>query len=206
MQLIDLSARYDMVISLGGNCQTAYQLDKNKLRTFSGPLDWVTSYSVPGIIKMLETRFEGYMDLSHMKVIGANPYHYTVEDHFSGCVSYHDFPINNEADPFITYSEFKIKLNHRIDTFYDRLANTNSVLFIRLSANMHEAINIRKALKTIVFVPFHLLIVNYTNLPYVLDKDWGLTGISNVEITEDIGRWQGHDNSWEYLLKSIALK
>ncbi|GAA0397462.1 DUF1796 family putative cysteine peptidase [Paenibacillus motobuensis] len=41
MLLHDMKGRYQAVFSLGENCLPAIQLERNGLRLYSGPLDWL---------------------------------------------------------------------------------------------------------------------------------------------------------------------
>ena len=105
---------YHAFISLGAMCQTAHQLNRLKLRKFSGPLDWFISFSSPKLSQLLNARFNGFMELNHLRLINIVDNHYVLRDMKYQIDSYHDFPI--PYNPNQLYPQFKDKLDRRVSS------------------------------------------------------------------------------------------
>lgn len=52
---------FDHIVSLGGFCQVAYQLDRLKLRFEAFPFDWIFSTNVERVLEALENDFQDWM-------------------------------------------------------------------------------------------------------------------------------------------------
>ena len=52
---------FDHIVSLGGSCQVAYQLDRLKLRFEAFPFDWLFSTNIEKVIDALENNFQDWM-------------------------------------------------------------------------------------------------------------------------------------------------
>lgn len=121
---------YDLIASLGQNCDPAGHLRRHKLRKFSMPLDWVVSTSLTDVNRLLANKFQGFMDLSNLQVIeGSSQYvdefaavvqkmpSYFIKDMRYNVTSVHDFPIIPLQSWHYTYHVYKAKLNVRIQRF-----------------------------------------------------------------------------------------
>jgi len=147
MKLIDIQRNYDTVISLGGSCQVAAQMARHSLRTFSGPIDWFIFSSVPCLIKALCSEFLGFMDYQNLEIMGSSDMNYVVRDSVFDCYSYHDFPLSCNEDISSHYPQFKEKIDRRIQRFYQKLKNKESILFIRLLGESDDIRELESVLK-----------------------------------------------------------
>ena len=105
-----LDAEYDFVASLGYDCHCATMLRKFGLRSCSLPLDWLTAAPLETRLRLVETRFAGFLEKGNMKKLEKEPGapgkgndHY--EDTATGLRFFHDF---RETLPFDeSYSQVK---------------------------------------------------------------------------------------------------
>ena len=121
----------DFIVGFGGDCRVAQALNRNNLRYFSGPFDWVMEYSLDVAYNLMRSVAKG-----EKLNFFANCYHnrkYDTEHHFgmvdsnNGIISMHDFPKNKsilEAPEF-----FYLKYLKRFQRLDNMLQKANSVCF-----------------------------------------------------------------------------
>ncbi|MGZ9586208.1 DUF1796 family putative cysteine peptidase [Paenibacillus marinisediminis] len=207
MRLDDLKQDYDVIVSLGTNCQVAHQLKKNGLRSFAGPFDWFVFESLSHMSNLFKNNMQGLYEPHNTIAIEKHDNTFVVKDERYTCLSYHDFHVS-EGQSEITlksYNMFIKKLSQRIINMKRRIQEGKKVLLVRTVASYKEAME----LKTCFYECFHketdILIVNYANLNEVAVRDWNIERVCSVEIPEVKGKWQGCDKSWEYILSFIGL-
>ena len=128
-----LCGEYDFVASLGYDCHCATMLRKCGLRSCSSPLDWLTAAPLEMRLKLVETRFAGFLEKDNMRKLEKEPDapgkgndHY--EDTATGLRFFHDF---RETLPFDeAYSQVKAKYDRRIARLYDNVNNAKRTLFV----------------------------------------------------------------------------
>lgn len=209
MTLDEIMRPYDTIISLGSTCQTAYQIERKNLKNFSGPIDWMISPYLCDVNRLLKKRFINFMDFNNLAVQGmVNDVTYIVKDNLYNIESYHDFPILlNSENALSTYSIFKSKLRRRINTFFKRCKDCESILFVRIGANYDEVVELISILKKIVKKDFTILVINLSTNPEVIERNWGIDNVCSVEIQDTFPtRWQGCDSSWDKIFKGISLR
>lgn len=192
---------YHAYISLGAMCQTAHQLNRLKLRKFSGPLDWFISFSSPKLSQLLNARFNGFMESNHLRLINIVDNHYVLRDMKYQIDSYHDFPI--PYNPNQLYPQFKDKLDRRMSRFLKTIKN-GPVCFVRTQTSSSEARLLEQTLYDISHKDFRMLIVNFHNQSGkgVIYEDWGLQRVSSVTIPS--GRdWRGSNHHWDLIMKGF---
>ncbi|MET3208405.1 UNVERIFIED_CONTAM: hypothetical protein ABIC26_001341 [Paenibacillus sp. PvR008] len=99
-----LQGDYDAVFSLGGHCLPSIQLDKNGLRPYAGPLDWMISGNLSQISRLLDARFAGFMDYASLRVTGHDygEYNFMVEDTSYEITAAHHFPVTLNTSKHLT--------------------------------------------------------------------------------------------------------
>ncbi|MDU0204225.1 DUF1796 family putative cysteine peptidase [Paenibacillus sp. MAH-36] len=206
---------YDLVASLGQNCDPAGHLRRHKLRKFSMPLDWVISTSLTDVNRLLANKFQGFMDLSNLRVVeGSSQYvdefaavvqkvpSYFIKDTHYNVTSVHDFPIIPNESWYYTYHVYKAKLNLRIRRFLEESSASNSSLFVRLLATYDQAAELQSVLREITKGDFKILIVNpIANLERVMELDWGLDHVCVVQIPST-----NNLKEWDYILTGLKIK
>ncbi|MBP1965578.1 DUF1796 family putative cysteine peptidase [Paenibacillus aceris] len=207
MKWRDSLGGYKACISLGSTCQTAYQLKRLGLRKFASPLDWFVSDSIGGVVRLIDHRFNGLMELSQLELIGTTYECFVVRDNANDVISFHDFPLYLTAERWQdAYPAFKQKLNRRVDRFL-RTIQGQPILFIRTNSKRKEAQELHAALKRLMNGKFHLLIVNnhLEDRKDVIYEDWGLSGISSVLLPKGED-WRGFNQAWDTCMNGFKLK
>lgn len=69
MNLQDVKKNYDLIVSLGMSCAPAINMQRNNLRTFSMPLDWMISYSLTDVNRLYKNRFQNFMELTNLQML-----------------------------------------------------------------------------------------------------------------------------------------
>ncbi|UKS23930.1 papain-like cysteine peptidase [Paenibacillus sp. HWE-109] len=207
MKWRDSLGGYKAYISLGSTCQTAFQLKRLGLRKYAGPLDWFASDSIDGVVRLIDHRFNGFMELNQLELIGTTNECFVVRDNANDVISFHDFPLYLTADRWReAYPAFKQKLSRRVDRFL-RTIQGQPILFIRTNSKRKEAQELHAALKRLVHGKFQLLIVNnhQEDREDVIYENWGLGGISSVLLPKGED-WRGFNQAWDTCMNGFKLK
>ncbi|MFK7691267.1 DUF1796 family putative cysteine peptidase [Paenibacillus sp. HJGM_3] len=205
MKWHDSIGSYEACISLGSTCETAFQLKRLGLRKYAGPLDWFVSDSIGGLVRLIDHRFNGFMEFSQLELIGFTNDCFVVKDSTNHVVSFHDFPLYagqwEEA-----YPAFKETLNRRVDRFLKTI-HDQPILFIRTQTKRKEAQKLHAALKTLMHGESQLLIVNnhQEDRKDVIYEDWGLDGINSVLLPKGED-WTGLNQAWDTCMNGFKLK
>jgi len=211
MRLEDLKGNYDAIFSLGDLCLAALQLRKNNLRPFAGPLDWMSSPSLPSVSRLLKSRFIGYMDKSNLTPSGystgvdsSEPY-ICVTDMGYQIVSSHDFKADkNTLSNLATYPEVRAKFDRRIKKFLDILSTGKRILFIRTEGTFEEVLELEEVLSQLVENEFHILLVNHTNTSVLIEKDWPVENVCAIGLPNE-EKWEGNDHYWRDIFNGIHI-
>ncbi|KRF18677.1 DUF1796 family putative cysteine peptidase [Paenibacillus sp. Soil787] len=221
MHLLEIKKSYDVVVSLGCNCATAYHLKRHNLRRFSSPLDWMKSPTLSDVTRMLMNQFNGFMEIENLCLMGnashvvegfendeVRPNHiatYEVKDVYYNINSYHDFIAVQNQDWSITYPAVKEKFNRRVNRFQEKIIQDNSILFVRLGATIDETIELQSVLSKLTKGQFHILIVNLGQQSVVIEKDWEIDKVCSVQIPNFNGE-DGVYSAWDTILDGITIK
>lgn len=208
MSLHNIRTSYDAIISLGAYCQTAYQLKRKNLRTFSAPLDWMISSNLANVNLLLQNNFKNFMDYNNLIIQDIpNDYSYVITDSLYNIESHHDFPlVLKDKHPLSSYPVFKEKLNKKIEIFNHVIASGGRMLFVRMVANYEEVVELNSILKQIVKGDFSILIINFSQDIKVTERFWDIDNVGSVEIIHTFPqRWEGCDSSWNEILQGISL-
>lgn len=128
-----LAEEYDFVASIGYDCHCATMLRKLGLRSCSSPLDWLTAAPLETRLRLVETRFAGFLEKANMRRLEKEPGapgkgndHY--EDSATGLRFFHDF---RETLPFDeSYAQVSAKYKRRIARLYDNVGKAKRTLFV----------------------------------------------------------------------------
>jgi hypothetical protein len=222
MRLQDLKKEYDVVVSIGSSCLPAYQIQRHRLRAFSGPLDWVLSPKLSDVNRLLQNKFAGFMELPSMKLVDGAYYSllneysepqnarhtptYRVEDTCYGITSVHDFPVIPGNNWSLSYPVYKDKLNRRIVRFLEQITQRQTILLVRMEATYEEAAALRGILPQLTASRVDILIVNpVVDSASVSEKEWGIPGVCMVESPAPYDIWHGEDAVWDEILSGIRL-
>jgi hypothetical protein len=206
LSLEKIKGSYDAVFSLGNVCLGAIQLKKFNLRPFAGVLDWVSSYSLPDVKRLLQNRFSGFMELPNLKVLGyATDLDLLVLDEAYSIYFNHDFKTDkNTVSHLAAYTEVKEKYNRRVGRFLEKLDTSQRILFIRTEGTLEEVKELESILSGMVKNDFRLLVVNHTKVNGMIEKNWDLEKVSVVELPDD-EKWDANDHYWESIFNGVHL-
>jgi Putative papain-like cysteine peptidase (DUF1796) len=211
MKLEDLKGNYDAIYSLGDLCLAALQLRKNNLRPFAGPLDWMSSPSLPNINRLLKNQFAGFMDKSKLTPSGystgvdSSEQYLCLTDMEYGIVSSHDFKASqNTFSNLATYPEVRAKFDRRIKRFLDILSTGKRILFIRTEGSFEEVLELESVLEKMVKNQFAILLVNHTSTTKLIEKDWPVQRICAIELP-NAEKWEGNNDIWQEIFKNITI-
>ncbi|MBM7563077.1 DUF1796 family putative cysteine peptidase [Paenibacillus sacheonensis] len=206
MKLAALKGEYDAIYSLGHLCLAAIQMEKNDLRQFAGPLDWVASYNLPQVTRLLANRFAGFLEYGNLKFVGyANDKIMMVQDTDYDIVSNHDFYTHNNFPPhYAAYPEIKAKYDRRIARFLEKAASSSSMLFIRTEATQQEALELKKVLSGLVAKDFRLLVINHVDVPGMVELNWDIDKVVAVQFP-NVEIWEGNNHLWTGIFSGVTM-
>ncbi len=212
MRLDDLKGNYDAIYSLGDVCLAALQLRKNNLRPFAGPLDWMSSPSLPNVSRLLKNRFKGYMDKANLVPSGystgvdSKEQYLCLTDTGYQIISSHDFKASqNTFTNLASYPEVRAKFDRRIKKFLNILSNGKRILFIRTEGTFEEVLELDSVLSELVKNEYAILLVNHTSTSDLIEKDWPIATVCAIELP-NVEKWQGNDDYWREIFKQMTIK
>ncbi|MFB9329632.1 DUF1796 family putative cysteine peptidase [Paenibacillus aurantiacus] len=206
MKLSALKGTYDAIYSLGDVCLAGIQMEHHGMRHVAGPLDWMASYNLPQVIRLLANRFAGFMDYNHLRVEGmAGEKIYLVKEMEYDILSNHDFFVHNNFPPHLAaYPEIKAKYDRRVSRFLEKAANSNKILYIRTEATFEQTIELQAVLAGLVANDFRLLIINHDPVPGIVELDWGIDKVCALQLPND-EKWNGNNHLWAQIFSHITL-
>lgn len=205
MGLDKIKGNYDAIFSLGDLCLTSIQLEKNRLRPFSGVLDWMASPNLSDVNRLLRNRFIGFMDFPNLRAFEQNESFVIVSDDAYHIVSNHDFSTDkNTLTHLADYSKVKEKYDRRIQRFLNKLETSKRILFVRTEASYQDTLELEAILSSLVKNDFRILIVNHTNVSHMIEKDWGLENVCVVNLPNQ-DQWEGNHHYWASMLDGVKV-
>ncbi|WP_179884317.1 DUF1796 family putative cysteine peptidase [Bacillus toyonensis] len=204
MELKNIQGNYDAIFSLGNQCFVANKLHQYNLRLYAGVIDWMISLSLQGVTKLLQNRFESFMEKENMIFSGYHDYgtKLLLKDTKYDIASAHDFLVTeNTPENWSTYSNFKIKIDRRIQRFLNKLNTCNNILFVRIGGTYEEAKLLELVLSKIVKGKFQVLLLNEIEEYKIMEYNWDLLHTCSIGIPMD-----GNQNQelWDQILKGIT--
>ncbi|MGZ9586824.1 DUF1796 family putative cysteine peptidase [Paenibacillus marinisediminis] len=204
MRLADLKGDYDGIFSLGDLCLASIQLQKNNLRPYSGVLDWMGSPQLSDVNRLLMNRFEGFMELQNLRVVGdATEEMLLVSDDVYHILSNHDFSKKQNTYTHLdTYPEVKQKFERRIDRFLEKANSCKRILFVRTEGNFQDAYDLQMVLSGLVQHDFAILLVNHAPVGEIYELNWPLDKVCAIQLPNQ-EKWEGNNHLWKILLDGI---
>ncbi|MDF2536735.1 MAG: hypothetical protein K0R18_2897 [Bacillales bacterium] len=206
-----MKGNYDAIYSLGDLCLAALQLRKNNLRPHAGPLDWISSPSLPSVSRLLKSRFEGYMEKENLIPSGystgtdSTTQYLCLTDKGYSMLSSHDFKASeNTFDYLATYPVVKAKFDRRIKRFLDNLSTGKRLLFIRTEGSFREVVELENVLSKMVKNDFAILVINHTDTKVLIEKEWPLSNVVSIELPNQ-EKWEENDHFWREIFKGITI-
>jgi hypothetical protein len=208
MKLNELKGSYDAIFSLGDLCLAAIQLEKNQLRPFAGVLDWMASYNLSDVNRVLANRFAGFMEYANLSVVGsASDKLYLVLDTEYNFISNHDFFTHNNFPPHLAaFPEIKTKYNRRVARFLEKMDHAQNILFIRTEGTYEQTVELEAILSKLVKNNFKLLMIQHSvHVTDLVEMEWNLPNVCPIQLP-DQDRWEGNHELWARILEGITYR
>jgi hypothetical protein len=187
---------YDAFISLGGSCQTAHQLEANKLKGPSLPFDWVVS-PFSSVHALIANDFAGLLEKENLALVQDDEIGWYVEDQKYRIRFLHDFPLDLEF--MRAYDAVRSKYQRRSKRLLELLNASRRVLLIRLDSTREEAQAFTEMLHQ-KFPQLRYDLLALSNTPE-MQSDWGLSRITNLFLPQPVPYfWAGLDKPWREML------
>jgi len=146
LKIAGIKGEYDGIFSLGELCYISILLEKNGIRPYSGVLDWMGSYGLSNVNRLLRNRFEGFMDRHQIECIGtAGEKLYLVKDKTYDILSNHDFFIaQNDPKLLEAYPSVKAKYDRRVARFLEKVDTSKRLLLSAAAGHTKKSNNCGK--------------------------------------------------------------
>ncbi len=134
-----MSEKYDLIYSVGADCGCSMYMLKNKLRSTSGPFDWLTHADFETRMNLILNRFEHFLEIGDLKFLPKDPKMFNDElcDYYentsNGFYYFHDF--SKDVPLETSFPEVKEKYNRRCKRFLDNLDSEQKILLLWFSRN-----------------------------------------------------------------------
>ncbi len=173
------NTQYDLIVSLGGNCMVANNLRYRGMRAFSLPFDWVYMQDTKPLKYLIEGFKDGFKNLclfENLEKVQGNTVHKIIyKDIYSG----YCFPNHFEGEVLTNdeYDRFYCKLRKRIDRLFEKIKESNAILFVlasELSFNETDILNLRRLLLSLYLekkINFRIMIFNADNENEIILND-----------------------------------
>lgn len=116
-------------------------LNKTKLRTTSGPFDWLTNADFETRINLILNDFKDFLNKEDLKPLQKDPNFINDDnnDYYENTRTsfyfYHDFPVNQDFD--LAFEDAKEKYERRIERFLSNLKTKKRILLVWFSTIPH---------------------------------------------------------------------
>ncbi|WNS45403.1 DUF1796 family putative cysteine peptidase [Paenibacillus sp. MMS20-IR301] len=222
MKLLEVKQGYRLIVSLGFSCAPAINLKRYGLRKFSMPLDWMISYSLTDVNRLLRSRFQQFMEFRNLHKLDETDFllddgdpvyldnlrsdlshAYFIKDASYNIISVHDFPVIPGQDWTAGYPAYRLKLERRTRRFWSQLMSSSDTLFVRWFADADQVRELQLILTALLKNKnFTILILNpVPGLSTTREVEWGIQNVCVLEVSPDLNDYA----NWDYILQGISL-
>jgi hypothetical protein len=191
---------YDAIINLGGDCQPAYQMNRNGIRYYALPFDTlITPFAA--LQKLLENKFDQFLKPEQLELRGTENDKYILDTYYDVRLL-HDFP--KEEGFMQEYERIKTTYDRRTARFLTLIAQSKKPLFIRKKITRAEASILVSLLSTLCgHSNFTLLALDGSE---EAKENWGIDNVENRHLRQPLPYvWRGDDAAWEEIFSSVGL-
>lgn len=203
-------AEYNEYISLGNNCEVAYQFRRVLRRDVSGFFNWnVTTF--PSLISLLETRFANILQIENLTNLPEKGLMHDSSHDFHVHSSFRTTDFKSEENFEERFENLKSKFAHFIDKFVaDANNKTNVVYFYKTEekdgVQQHAKVVYERLGQLHGHDNFSLVIVQKAEYR---EADWGESRIFN-RYARRLAPWgdapDGHVSSWDKIFREFPHK
>lgn len=203
-----------LIISLGYNCQTATNMQKNNLRTFAFPFDWM-GCSFEGLCSLLENDFQDFLNPAYLyKKDGSN----IVINRKYNLGFWHDFPTyqSNGRDWVVpnwvdSIPDVTLKYQRRIKRLYKALNSDRTIYLFRSACSRdwilgsilqtRDMVIKLQAILQNKFPKAHFILVVISEKSDVYyNMNWDIPGVKNFYM-QDFGM----SHEWTRIFRELNL-
>ena len=198
-----------ILISLGCNCECAYQLSQRKLSGAFFPFDWIRTEDFNQIGIMIEQNFRDFLNKKNLVVGQRNSTTSPtrlISDTKYNMKFVHDFPWEKELEE--SYDSVKQKYDRRIARFYRALLTNKPIYFFRRDlVTKAQAIKFCNVMyKKFPGLKFTLIIMHNST---ECKKEWGIKNVRNFFYKSPETKkfkWTGYYNKpWDEVLTNLDI-
>lgn len=191
---------YYPIISLGFNCQVAYQLRLYGLRYEAYPFDWIIC-PFNAVIKLIEDDFKYFLDPQYLKFIHTENQKHILNTYYD-IKFLHDFRL---SESFMEdYESVKETYTRRIERFYQKMNESSPALLIRKKINQEESLQLKQVLSN-KFPHSNFTIIAVDNNHQIM-TNWNIPQIINYYMPQAAElTWKGDPKLWEQLFLKLNL-
>lgn len=120
--------KFDLIVPFGSYCVTSYNLRAENLQTQSLPFDWIYNANLPLCIDLLQNNFKNFLAKDKLTYLRQDGKNFIFKNAY-GVELIHDF--KNE-DLEVDYEEVAERYQRRINRLYQKIAQSNSILFVNV--------------------------------------------------------------------------
>ncbi len=125
---------FDIIYSLGFNCDCASFLKRYSLRSCSGPFDWVGVSSFQQRIDLILEDFKGFLEYHDLELISpSDGFKEAYQSKKTNMSFRHDFNISRDLKR--EFANVKAKYERRIARFYKNIEESEDILFVYMATN-----------------------------------------------------------------------
>jgi FkbH-like protein len=200
---------FDVVYPLGAACMESYQLFRMGLIHDHGPFDFL-GVPMASLLKVLRARFDGYMALENLRIDVTNG-RLIVTDTRYDITNEHDFLLLENPDGrLLTYPQYRMLIDARIQSFLAALRDAEHVLFVRRESDgvdLGEIQELRALLAELRHgKPFELISCGHTD---AWNRDWGIDDVRVVRLAPRQEprwlTWRGVDTEWDEMFAGVQV-
>lgn len=199
---------FDKVISLGGTCQVAHQLNRLGLRFESYPFDWLFSTDPDKLTEAISNDFRDWLEYDNLKEEKTTTAHKRIVDSRYNMIHQHIFPLDIPLSE--SYKDTKAIADRRVKRLLDLKNSGKRILFIRTNLTADEACRLGSVIRQKYGKNAVLLVVNHSRefrINRIGIKSKNVYMYEIYDENENTGqRWQGYDPHWDRLLRDIRVK
>lgn len=197
---------YDAVISLGGSCQVAHQLNRLKLRQASFPFDWLFTLNVNTIINAIDSDFCDWLNKDNLREESTVTEHRKIIDTKYDAVHQHSFSLERPWEE--SYLDVKSIADRRIKRLL--ALKDKKLLFVRTNIDVSDAERLEQSLVKKFGEHISLWVINHSKNFHVreIQNDLKHTRIFEIydEMEGERQTWMGWDYHYDQLFCGVAIK
>jgi len=201
--------QYEMLVSLGYNCQTRFTFEEFSSIGQEFVLDGLVSHKLPKVVELLKREFSTLFLPNQISIEGKIGRYYTVKDVLNEITSIHDFRAELTFED--AYQEtMNIKKYQYTKLIQHIKHNPGKLLFVRRNKayeTLESIVELRDVIATLRNgLPFDLYV--FQNEDWMM-KNWGIPNLHTFYdgnwIFDEKKGWVGNIHLWKTVIRDIKF-